>query len=206
MPASGPCRHRRSFRDRCPAVSRSRAARAPPVPGHPPHARAEAANPTLILGRAADAEVLLRAIESGAVKKIWPVGVLSQSAGDQGQSIRGIPVLGYFSALDAVVNDFAQRDTPISRVIFTPSAFEPDAKPEATLMHARRLGLAVSRLPSLDQGGDVRHAAGGESTIVRRHRSFRGQPGVGRPDLGDHSVDDRRLRRRDPLGPRRRTH
>src|SRR6202012_5100250 len=55
------------------------------------HARAEAANPTLILGRAADAEVLLRAIESGAVKKIWPVGVLSQSAGDQGQSIRGIP-------------------------------------------------------------------------------------------------------------------
>src|SRR5580704_10425385 len=50
------------------------------------HARAEAANPTLILGRAADAEVLLRAIESGAVKKIWPVGVLSQSAGDQGHS------------------------------------------------------------------------------------------------------------------------
>ena len=119
------------------------------------HARAEAANPTLILGRAADAEVLLRAIESGAVKKIWPVGVLSQSAGDQGQSIRGIPVLGYFSALDAVVNDFAQRDTAISRVIFTPSAFEPDAKPEATLMHARRLGLAVSRLPSLDDAGEM---------------------------------------------------
>src|ERR1700688_1612744 len=118
------------------------------------HARAEAANPVLVLGRAA-AEVLLRAIESGAVKKIWPVGVLSQSAGDQGQSIRGIPVLGYFSALDAVVNDFAQRDTPISRVIFTPSAFEPDAKPEATLMHARRLGLAVSRLPSLDDAGEM---------------------------------------------------
>jgi FlaA1/EpsC-like NDP-sugar epimerase len=119
------------------------------------HARAEAANPTLILGRAADAEVLLRAIESGAVKKIWPVGVLSQSAGDQGQSIRGIPVLGYFSALDAVVNDFAQRDTAIARVVFTPSAFEPDAKPEATLMHARRLGLTVSRLPSLDDAGEM---------------------------------------------------
>jgi FlaA1/EpsC-like NDP-sugar epimerase len=36
-------------------------------------------SPTLVLGRAADAEVLLRAIESGAVKKIWPVGVLSPS-------------------------------------------------------------------------------------------------------------------------------
>jgi O-antigen biosynthesis protein WbqV len=119
------------------------------------HALAAEANPTLVLGRAADAEVLLRAIESGAVRKIWPVGVLSQSAADQGQSIRGIPVLGGFAELDRVVGDLAQRGTVIARVIFTPSAFEPDAKPEATLMHARRLGLAVSRLPSLDDGGEV---------------------------------------------------
>ena len=67
------------------------------------HALAEAANPTLVLGRAADAEVLLRAIESGAVRKTWPVGVLSPSASDQGQSIRGIPVLGGFADLDRVV-------------------------------------------------------------------------------------------------------
>ena len=40
-------------------------------------------------------------------------------------------------------------------MIFTPSALEPDAKPEAILMHARRLGLAVSRLPSLDDGGEA---------------------------------------------------
>ena len=119
------------------------------------HALADAANPTLVLGNAADAEVLLRAIESGAVKKIWPIGVLSQAASDQGQSIRGIPVLGDFSALDAAVNDFGQSSTPISRVIFTPSAFDPAAKPEATLMHARRLGLTVSRLPSLDDGGEM---------------------------------------------------
>ena len=57
------------------------------------HARSSESNPTLVLGRAADAEVLLRAIESGAVTKIWPVGVLSPSAADRGQSIRGIPVL-----------------------------------------------------------------------------------------------------------------
>jgi len=119
------------------------------------HARSSESNPTLVLGRAADAEVLLRAIESGAVTKIWPVGVLSPSAADRGQSIRGIPVLGGFDALDRVVNDLAQRGTTIARVIFTPSAFEPDAKPEATLMHARRLGLIVSRLPSLDDGGEM---------------------------------------------------
>jgi len=119
------------------------------------HARAEAANPTLVLGRAADAEVLLRAIESGAVKKTWPVGILSQSAADRGQSIRGIPVLGDFADLDRVVGEFASRGTVVSRVVFTTSAFESDAKPEATLMQARRLGLTVTRLPSLDDGGEM---------------------------------------------------
>jgi FlaA1/EpsC-like NDP-sugar epimerase len=119
------------------------------------HARSPESNPTLLLGRAADAEVLLRAIESGAVKKTWPVGILSPSAADRGQSIRGIPVLGSFDALDTVVNDLARRGTTIARVVFTPSAFEPDARPDATLMHARRLGLSVSRIPSLDDGGEL---------------------------------------------------
>ena len=119
------------------------------------HALADSANPTLILGYAADAEVLLRAIESGAVRKIWPVGVLSSSRSDQGQSIRGIPVLGGFTDLDRVVSELAERDKVVSRVVFTPSAFEPEAKPEATLMHARRLGLTVSRLPSLADGGEM---------------------------------------------------
>ena len=38
------------------------------------------AAPTLVIGRAADAEVLLRGIESGAVHSIWPIGILSPSA------------------------------------------------------------------------------------------------------------------------------
>jgi O-antigen biosynthesis protein WbqV len=111
------------------------------------------------LRRTADAEVLLRAIESGAVTKIWPVGILSPSAADQGQAIRGIRVLGNLEALDSVVNDLAQRGTTVARVIFTPSALEPEAKPEATLMHARRLGLTVSRLPSLDDGAEMARLA-----------------------------------------------
>src|SRR5206468_2125177 len=40
----------------------------------------------------------------------------------------------------------------ISRVVMTPSAFEPEAHPEAVLMRAKRLGLFVSRLPSLESG------------------------------------------------------
>jgi O-antigen biosynthesis protein WbqV len=116
------------------------------------HARAEDASPTLLIGRAADAEILLRGIESGAVKRLWPVGLLSPSPADRGQLIRNIPVLGRIDDLDDVIRDFARRNKPIARVVMTPSAFEPEARPESVLMRARRLGLIVSRLPSLESG------------------------------------------------------
>jgi O-antigen biosynthesis protein WbqV len=115
-------------------------------------ARDDGAAPMLLIGRAADAEVLLRGIESGAVKQIWPVGILSPSRADLGQSIRNIPVLGAIDDLEDVVGDFARREKPISRVVMTPSAFEPDAHPEGVLMRAKRLRLMVSRLPSLEGG------------------------------------------------------
>src|ERR1700751_1962967 len=116
------------------------------------HARAEDAAPTLLVGRAADAEILLRGIESGAVKRIWPAGLLSPSPADRGQLIRNIPVLGGIDDLEDVIADFARRNKPIARVVMTPSAFEPEARPESVLMRARRLGLIVTRLPSLESG------------------------------------------------------
>src|SRR5438046_8775417 len=98
------------------------------------HARTEDSSPTLLIGRAADAEVLLRGIESGAVKRIWPVGLLSPSSADQGQTIRNIPVLGGIDDIEDVIGDFARRKKPIARVVMTPLAFAPDAPPEAVLM------------------------------------------------------------------------
>src|SRR5436305_3053619 len=77
----------------------------------------------LLIGRAADAEILLRGIESGAVKRLWPAGVLSPSPADQGQMNRNIAVLGGIDDLDEVVSDFARREKPISRVVMAPSAF-----------------------------------------------------------------------------------
>ena len=111
------------------------------------------AAPALILGRAVDAEVLLRSIESGAVKKIWPVGILSPSVTDRGQSIRGIPVLGDIDDLETVVADLAGRDTRVTRLVLTPSALSTEARPETILVRARRLGLNLSQLPSLEAGG-----------------------------------------------------
>jgi O-antigen biosynthesis protein WbqV len=61
-------------------------------------------------------------------------------------------VLGGIDDLEDVIGDFARRNKPIMRVVMTPSAFEQEAHPESVLMRARRLGLIVSRLPSLESG------------------------------------------------------
>uniref|UniRef100_UPI00195342BF hypothetical protein n=1 Tax=Stenotrophomonas maltophilia TaxID=40324 RepID=UPI00195342BF len=52
--------------------------------------RAANAAPALIAGVAADAELVLRSVESGVIRQVWPVGVLSPSNADQGQLIRGV--------------------------------------------------------------------------------------------------------------------
>jgi O-antigen biosynthesis protein WbqV len=116
------------------------------------HARTDDASPTLFIGRTADVEILLRGIENGSVKQLWPVGLLSPSLADRGQLIRNIPVLGGIDDFEDVVRDFARRNKAIARLVMAPSAFEPEAHPESVLMRARRLGLIVSRLPSLGSG------------------------------------------------------
>jgi FlaA1/EpsC-like NDP-sugar epimerase len=116
------------------------------------HARTDDASPTLLIGRTADVEILLRGIENGAVKQLWPIGLLSPSLADRGQLIRNIPVLGGIDDFEDVVRDFARRNKAIARLVMAPSAFEPEAHPESVLMRARRLGLIVSRLPSLGSG------------------------------------------------------
>jgi O-antigen biosynthesis protein WbqV len=89
----------------------------------------EATTPTLLLGRGTDVEVVLRAIESGSVKKLQPRGILSHRTQDHGQSIRGVPVLGGFGDLERIVQDFHERGITVRRLVATPSALAPDAHP-----------------------------------------------------------------------------
>ena len=119
------------------------------------HAKAGGSTPILVVGRTADADVLLRAIESGAVTKVRPVGILSPSMADRGQAIRGISVFGGPDDIEGVVAELSKRDINVTRLVLTPSALAPEAEPETILMRAKRLGLATSRLPSLDDGGEA---------------------------------------------------
>ncbi|MDR6304567.1 O-antigen biosynthesis protein WbqV [Nitrobacter vulgaris] len=131
-------------------------------------ARTTDAAPALLVGLAADAEIVVRGFESGAIKDFWPVGILSSSPTDRGQLIRRTPVLGDLDDLEDVVNDFARRERPIRRVVITPSVFVSEAHLDSVLIQAGRLGLTVNRLPSLDSGEAARlQPVGVEDLLLR---------------------------------------
>ncbi len=113
------------------------------------------ADASLVLGRAADAEVLLRAIENGSVKRVHPIGILSPSAADQKMVIRNVRVLGDLGELEDVIRSLEVRGTRVSRLILTPTAMTEEARPDEIMARAQRLGLSVNQLPSLDVSDDI---------------------------------------------------
>jgi O-antigen biosynthesis protein WbqV len=122
-------------------------------------ARAQDAQPVLLVGRASDADVVLRAVESGAIRRIWPVGILSEADSDRAQSVRGVAVLGRFGDLESVLADLGQNQTRPSRLVLTPSSFGEEAALDSLLARAKKLGVAVNRIPSLDAGRALDGAA-----------------------------------------------
>ncbi|MGL5114766.1 MAG: SDR family NAD(P)-dependent oxidoreductase [Beijerinckiaceae bacterium] len=108
------------------------------------------APPVLLLGRPSEVEVLIRAIETGAIRNMRPVAILSPREIDRGQVIRGVKVKGDLSGLEAEVAEAELKGTPIRRIIMTPAALAPEAQPEKVLDRARRLGISLVRMQSMD--------------------------------------------------------
>jgi len=113
------------------------------------------AQPTLLIGPAAEIDVLLRAVESGAVKNVRPVGILSPSVADQGSAVRRVQVRGRPEDLEKVFTALVAQDIRVARLILAPSVLAPELHPETMLLQARRLGIATSRMPSLEVGEEA---------------------------------------------------
>lgn len=113
------------------------------------------AAPAILVGRSYDVEYALRAIQSGALRGVNPQAILSPRKGDYGQSIRGVPVVGRPGALSDAVNDFQRQGVSIRRILVLPSALTPENDPDKLFQNARKLGLSLSRLQSLDDDSTV---------------------------------------------------
>ena len=112
--------------------------------------------PTLMLGRAADAEVLLRAIESGAVEENLagrhPVAVARRPGSDRCAAFRCSATSTISNAWLPILPAAAPGDARRADAV---GAFAGGASRKRFLMRARRLGLTMSQLPSLDDGGEA---------------------------------------------------
>ncbi len=115
--------------------------------------RRERAPSILVLGRANEAEIVLRSLEEGMRRRFLARGVLSPRASDRGATIRGVPVLGGYDELERIVGDANDEGRPIARLVFAPSEFTSSAESERLVATARRLGLALSRLQTIEFGG-----------------------------------------------------
>ena len=180
--------------------SRSWAGRASPTatsatPARCSTPRPRDSTPILVLGRAADADVLLRAIESGAVTKIRPVGILSPSPADRGQAIRGISVLGDLDDIERVVADLRQsrhqRDAARAHAERARAGSEAGNDPDAgAAARARDQPAAVARRRRRGAAACAGQRRGPAAAAEREDRLPPAR------DLREGQVDHRHRRRR----------
>lgn len=107
----------------------------------------------LVLGRAAEAEIVLRAMEANARADVSARGVLSPRASDVGLTIRGVKVLGDYDDLERVVGEFVDNNIPVRRLIFAPEEFARDEALERLAATARRLGVQMQQLQTVETDG-----------------------------------------------------
>lgn len=113
--------------------------------------RVKSRRPVLIAGIALDAERVIRLLEGDARPGLKGIGVLSNKTSDQGQIIRTVPVRGRIADAGDILDRLVHDGTPISEVIMTPSAFEPENAPERLIKTCQERGIRVRRLgESLD--------------------------------------------------------
>ncbi len=115
----------------------------------------ESASNVVILGRATEAEVVLRALETGLRRRFVARAILSPQRSDHGTSIRNVPVLGNYGELERVVAEAQDGNQPIARIIVAPNGFVPETESELLLATANRLAIPLSRMQTVEDGASV---------------------------------------------------
>lgn len=105
------------------------------------------AEPVLLVGAGAGAELFLREVDRGATD-VQPVAIIDETGRRVGRSIRGRPVMGTLDDLADVVETLAQRRRRPRRVIVTRRELDRDLLNDL-LRRTERLGLRISRVPDL---------------------------------------------------------
>jgi FlaA1/EpsC-like NDP-sugar epimerase len=113
--------------------------------------------PVLLLGTGHEAQLFLRAIETGHAPLYRVVGILDVRGDMVGRAIRGVPVLGQVEDLAAVLGQAARAGEPPQRLIVTNAAEQMAGAAKGELFErAQQYGLTLARLPRLTEFKDAR--------------------------------------------------
>jgi O-antigen biosynthesis protein WbqV len=105
----------------------------------------------LVIGRASDADPVIRAVEAGLGGPLKVYGIVTPLAHEADQAVRGVPVWGTTDQIEAVVRDANERGVTIQRVIIAPEALRAAPLMEQVIGVFRRMGIPAIRLDVTEQ-------------------------------------------------------
>ncbi|QCK88148.1 polysaccharide biosynthesis protein [Phreatobacter aquaticus] len=100
----------------------------------------------IVIGRASDAESVIRMAEAGLAGPLRIYGILSPTANEIGQAVRGVSVWGSLDHVEAVVQDANERGIVVQRAIIAPDALNEGPVIEDLVGRFRRIGIPAIRL------------------------------------------------------------
>lgn len=95
----------------------------------------------LVVGRASDADSVIRAVEAGLAGPIRIFGIVTPLAREANQAVRGVPVWGTTGEIEALVNEATARGLRIQRAILAPEALTTVPEFDQVVGAFRRLGI-----------------------------------------------------------------
>jgi O-antigen biosynthesis protein WbqV len=112
----------------------------------------------VVIGRASDAESVIRAVETGLAGPIRIFGIVTPVTQEVNQTVRGVPVWGTTDDVEATVRSAIERGITIQRAVIAPKALLETPLMENLIGSFRRLGIPTIRLETTD-ATDARHQA-----------------------------------------------
>lgn len=100
----------------------------------------------LVVGRAADGESVIRAVEAGVAGPMRIFGIITPVSQEVGQAVRGVHVWGTTDQLETVVRAAAERGLVVQRAVLAPEALRNPGLLEPVVGAFRRMGIPTIRL------------------------------------------------------------
>ncbi|MBL8571960.1 MAG: polysaccharide biosynthesis protein [Phreatobacter sp.] len=107
----------------------------------------------IVIGRASDADSVIRAVEAGLAGPIRVYGIVSPLVRETHQGVRGVPVWGTIENLEAAVQAAVERGITLQRAIIAPQAMRNVPLIENVIGSLRRLGIPAIRLDTTEATG-----------------------------------------------------